>query len=67
MSQQQQEPPTRYQHARYFIDGGLERVDMLEREADQHGIEGGGQTWELFRPCLDKARRTASLVGGAHL
>ena len=40
---------------------------MLQREAYQYRIEGSAHTWEVLRPCLHKARRTAPLVRGPNL
>ena len=73
MAEDQHEPAARLEHPRHLVERGLELVDVLERQAHQHGVEravrhGSASARPLVYsgpPARSRAARTCDEVGSS--
>jgi hypothetical protein len=55
------------EHAGDFVDDGFERIDVFEREAEQHGVESCVAARQRFSACADVARPAGAVSGDSDL
>ena len=67
MSQEQEEQAAWCEHSGDLIDGGLERVYMLKRQAHHDSVEAGVWTWDLLGLRSHVASRAAAFVSQSNL
>ena len=67
VAQHQDEATAGFERARHFADRGLERVDVLDREAQEHGIERRGPAGERVGARPRVAGTAGAGAGGREL